>query len=197
MLCNWLHKFENVISQVVTLEIWNPMFKNIGNQLHAHGNWLLLCKTVIKLFGLVVIDYCLMVINYQRVKTLVKDFSLKISFGQIVLFNLLFKKIFLYLSWCFSWSSCISWVFSWIFTWILIEWLFDSWSLLESWSLSWVLILVLSLWHHQNKFGSFASTISSFLMMTNRKSREYMQVLFYRSLISFSPFLFEFMLNFF
>ena len=50
MLCNRLHKFENVLSQVVTLEIWNPAFKNIGNQLHAHGNRLLLCKIVIKLF---------------------------------------------------------------------------------------------------------------------------------------------------
>jgi len=56
MLCNRLHKFENVLSQVVTLEIWNPTFNNIGNRLHAHGNRLLLCKTVIKLFGLLVID---------------------------------------------------------------------------------------------------------------------------------------------
>jgi len=36
-----------------------------------------------------------MVIDYQRVKTLVKDFSLKNSFGQIVLFNLFFEKLFL------------------------------------------------------------------------------------------------------
>ena len=41
MLCNRLHKFENVLAQVVTLEIWNPTFKNIGNQLHEHGNRLL------------------------------------------------------------------------------------------------------------------------------------------------------------
>jgi len=96
MLCNRLHKFENILSQVVTLEIWNPMFKNIGNRLHAHGNRLLLCKTVIKLFGLLVIDYCLRVINYQRVKTLVKDFSLKNSFGKIMLFNIFFwKNIFI------------------------------------------------------------------------------------------------------
>jgi len=38
------------LSQVVTLEIWNSTFKNIGNRLHAHGNRLLLCKTIIKLF---------------------------------------------------------------------------------------------------------------------------------------------------
>ena len=50
MLCNWLHKFENILSQVVTLEIWISTLKNIGNQLHAHGNRLLLCKSVIKLF---------------------------------------------------------------------------------------------------------------------------------------------------
>ena len=92
MLCNQLHKFENALSQVVTLEIWNPTFKKIGNRLHAHGNRLLPCKTIIKLFGLLVIDYCLLVIDYQRVKTLVKDFSLKNSFGQIVLFNLFFWK---------------------------------------------------------------------------------------------------------
>jgi len=92
ILCNRLHKFENVLSQVVTLEIWNPTFKNIGNRLHAHGNWLLLCKSIWKECWLLVIDYCLQVINYQRVKLLVKDFSLKNSFGQIVLFNLFFWK---------------------------------------------------------------------------------------------------------
>ena len=79
-----------------------------------------------------------MIIDYQRVKTPAKGFSLKNSFRKTVLFNLFFEKFFLYLSWCFSWDSCISWVFSWIFTWILI--------------------LDLNLWHHQNKLGSFAST---------------------------------------
>ena len=135
MLCTRLHKFENVLSQVVTHEIWNPTFKNIGNRLHAHGNRLLLCKTVIKLFVLLVIDYCLLVIDYQRVKTLVKDFSLKNSFGQIVLLNLFFEKFFLYLFWCFSWGSCISWIFSWFFTWILIlDWM-TLWLLKLTWNL--------------------------------------------------------------
>jgi len=137
MLCTWLHKFENVLSQVVTFEIWNPTFKNINNRLPAHGNRLLLCKTLIKLFGLLVIDYCLLIIDFQRIKTLVKDFSLKNYFGQIVIFNLFFEKLFLYLSWCFSWGFCISWVFSWI------------------------LILDLSLWHHQNKLGKLCFHISS------------------------------------
>ena len=41
MLCNQLHKFENDLSQVVTIEIWNSTFKNISNRLHAHGNRLL------------------------------------------------------------------------------------------------------------------------------------------------------------
>ena len=48
MLCNRLHKFENVLSQVMTFEIWSPTFKNIGNRLHAQGNRLLLCKSVLK-----------------------------------------------------------------------------------------------------------------------------------------------------
>jgi len=104
-----------------------------------------------------VIDYCLLVIDYQRVKALVKDFSLKNSFGQIVLFNLFFEKFFSYLSWCFSWGSCISWVFSWIFTWILIL----DWMTLWFLKFAWILILDLSLWHHQNKLGSFASTIQT------------------------------------
>jgi len=79
-----------------------------------------------------------MVINYQRVKTLV--------------------KIFLYLSWCFSWGSCISWVFSWFFTWILIL----DWMTLWFLNLAWILILDLSFWHHQNKLGSFASILHTF-----------------------------------
>jgi len=94
-----------------------------------------------------------MVIDYQRVKTQVKDFSLKNYFGQIVLFNLFFEKFFLYLSWCFSWVSCISWVFTWI---LILDWM-TLWFL----KLAWILILDLSLWHHQNKLGSFASISST------------------------------------
>ena len=78
-----------------------------------------------------------MVIDCQRVKTLVKGFSLKNSFGQIVLFLFSFEKIFLYLSWCFSWSSCISWVFF-----LNLHLNLDSWLnyslILESWFLTWV-----------------------------------------------------------
>ena len=50
ILCNQLHYFENILSQVVTHEIWNSTSKNIGNRLRAHGNRLWHCKTVIKLF---------------------------------------------------------------------------------------------------------------------------------------------------
>jgi len=155
-LCNRLHYFENILSQVMSLEIWNSTFKNIGNRLHVHGNRLLLCKTVIKLFWASGNRLLPMVIDYQRVKTLVKDFSLKNSFGQIVLFNLFFEKFFLYLSWCFYWGSCISWVFSWIFTWIflisliLFEWIFNN------------------LWHHQNNLGSFVSTIINGNLTSNK-----------------------------
>jgi len=127
----------------VTLEIWNPTFKNIGNRLHAHGNRLLLCKTVIKLFVLLVIDYCLLVIDYQRVKTLVKDFSLKNSFGQIVLFNLFFLKKNLFYTYLDAFIEVLAYLES------SLE------SSLESWFLKlvWLLILDLSLWHHQNKLG--------------------------------------------
>ena len=50
----WL---ENVLSQVVTLAIWNLMFYNIGNRLHDYGNQLQLCKSVWKESWLLVIDY--------------------------------------------------------------------------------------------------------------------------------------------
>ena len=40
--------FENVLSLVVTLEIWNLTFYNIGNRLHDYGNRLQLCKSVLK-----------------------------------------------------------------------------------------------------------------------------------------------------
>jgi len=86
MLCNQLHKFENVLSQVVTLEIWNPTFRNIGNRLYAHGNRLLLCKSVWK-------ECWLLVIDYQRVKLLIKDFSLKNSLDQNFAIQY-FKKLF-------------------------------------------------------------------------------------------------------
>ena len=105
MLCNWLHKFENVLSQVMTHEIWNLTFKNIGNRLHAHGNRLLLCKIVIKLFGLLVIDYQ----GSNRLpesKNSGKDFSLKNYFGQIVIFNLFFEKFFYTCHTLISFGDC-------------------------------------------------------------------------------------------
>jgi len=135
---------------------------------------------------LLVIDYCFLVIDYQRVK--------------------LFGKRFFF----FKNSCAIQCFEKTLLILILIESSLDSWILslylnLESWSwfvkLSWLLIL----WNllHSWFFGiikiileDIVSTISPFLMMTILKSREYIQVLFYRSLISFSPFLFEFMINF-
>jgi len=126
------------------------MFKIIGNRLYAHGNRLLFCKSVWKECWLLIIDYCLLVIDYQRVKLLIKDFFLwKILLDKLCYSIFSFEKIFLYLSWCFSWRSCISWVFSWIFTLILnLDWT-TLWFLI----LAWHLILDLSLWHHQNKLG--------------------------------------------
>jgi len=125
MLCNRLHKFENVLSQVVTLEIWNPTFKNIDNRLHALGNRLLLCKIVIKLFGL-------LVINYQRVKSLVKDFSLEKLWYSI--FSLK-KYFYTYLD---AFLEVLAYLESSLESWFLIERLFDFWNLLESWFLTWV-----------------------------------------------------------
>ena len=131
MLCNRLHKFENVLSQVVTLEIWNSTFKNIGNRLHAHGNRLLLCKTIITLFR-ALLFYGNRLLESKKSSKIF--FFEKFFWTNCAIQSFLWKKIFLYLSWYFSWSSCISWVFSWI------------------------LILDLSLWNHQNKLGSFSST---------------------------------------
>jgi len=123
ILCNRLHKFENVLSQVVTLEIWNPTFKNIGNRL-------LLCKTVIKLFGLLVIDYCLLVTDYQSVKTLVKDFSLKKFFWTNFQFFFFWKNLFililmLFLKFLHILSLLLN-LDSSLESWFLIERLFDS-----------------------------------------------------------------------
>jgi len=96
ILCNRLHKFKNILSQVVTLEIWNLTLKNIGNWLHGHGNRLLLCKIVIKLFGLLVINYYLMVIDYQRVKTLIKRFFFeKFFWTNCAIQSFLWKNLFI------------------------------------------------------------------------------------------------------
>jgi len=136
-LCNRLHYFENILSQVVTLEIWNSTFKNIGNRLHTHGNRLLLCKTVIKLFWA----------SGNRLLSYGNQLSESKNSDK----RFFFEKFFLYLSWCFSWGSCISWVFTWIFliSLILFEWIFNN------------------LWHHQNNLGSFASTLLSKTLETN------------------------------
>jgi len=153
MLCNRLHKFENVLSQVVTLEIWNQTFKNIGNRLHAHGNRLLLCKTVIKLFGLLVIDYCFMVIDYQRVKNSGKRFFFeKLFWTNCAIQSFLWKNLFIFILMLFL-------KFLHILSLLLNLYLNLDWMTLWFLKLAWILILDLSLWHHQNKSGSFASTV--------------------------------------
>jgi len=86
-------------------------------------------------------------------------------------------------------SSLVSWILSlesWSWFLILETWFLNLWNLLNSWFFGIIKITL----------EGIASTISPFLMMANLKSRECIQVLFYRSLIPFSPFLFEFMLNF-
>jgi len=117
---NRLHYFENILSQVVTLEIWNSTFKNIGNRLHVHGNRLLLCKTIIKLFwasGNRLLPYGN---RLPESKNSGKRFFFEKFFWKNCVIQSFLWKILLYLSWCFSWGSCISWVFSWIFTWIFL-----------------------------------------------------------------------------
>jgi len=86
-----------------------------------------------------------MVIDYQRVKTLIKDFSLKNSFGQIVLFNIFFEKFFfiLILMLFLRLLHILSLLLNLLDSLILFEWIFNN------------------LWHHQNNLGSFASTESS------------------------------------
>jgi len=139
----WLLKFE--IST----------FKNIGNWLHAHGNRLLPCKLVWK-------ECWLLVIDYQRVKLLVKDFSLKNSLEQncVIQSFLLKKSFYTYLMLILKFLHILSlllnlhlnldsWFESWLFTWLLIL----DWTTLWFLILAWLLILYLSLWHHQNKLG--------------------------------------------
>jgi len=181
-LCNRLHKFENVLSQVVTLEIWNLNVQNIGNWLHAHGNRLLLCKSVWKECWLLEIDYCFLVIDYQRVKLLVKDFSLKNSLEQNCAIQsfLLKKSFYTYLDaflevlayldaflevLAYLESSLESLLESWFFTWILTlhltldSWLNDSLILktcFDSWFLTWVFGII------KINLESFASTNPSF-----------------------------------
>ena len=139
ILCNRLHNFENVSSQVVTLEIWNLNVQNIGNQLHVHGNRLLLCKLVWK-------ECWLLVIDYQRVKLLVRDFSLKNSLEQncaiqswknlFILILMLFLKFLHILSLLLNLHLNLdSSLESWLFTWILIL----------DWTTLWFLKLVLTL----------------------------------------------------
>jgi len=125
---------------------------------------------------LLVIDYYLLVINYQRVKLFGKRFC------ENFMCYLMFWKQNLVL--------------------ILIESSLDSWILsLESWNLkfdfwilnheTWNLILeslletLLNSWFFgiiKITLEDIASTISPFFMMTILKSRECIQVLFYRSL---------------
>ena len=70
-----------------------------------------------------------------------------------MLFKVLKKLFNTYLDWVFS-------LFLNLESWILILILY--WMTLWFLTLAWVLILDLSLWHHQNKIGSFASTKNAF-----------------------------------
>jgi len=151
----WLLKFE--IS----------MFKNIGNRLHAYGNRLLLCKSVWKECWLLVIDYCLLVIDYQRVKLLVKKFSLKNSLEQNCAIQsfLLKKSFYTYLVaflevLAYLESSLESWFFTWILT---LHLTLDSWlnvslilkTFFDSWFLTWVFGII------KINLENFASTLDS------------------------------------
>jgi len=147
MLCNWLHKFENVLSQVVTLEIWNSMFKNIGNRLHAHGNRLLLCKIVIKLFW----ASCNRLLPYGNRLPESKNSGKRFFFEK------------------FFWTNCDIQSFLWKILFILILMFFLKFlhilslllnlhlNLLDFFNLVWM-YLFKNLWHHQNNLGSFTST---------------------------------------
>ena len=86
-----------------------------------------------------------MVIDYQRVKTLVKDISWKILLDNFVLFNLFSEKFFLtYLDVFFRLLHILSLLLNLhlnlLDSLILFEWIFNN------------------IWHHQNNLGSFAST---------------------------------------
>jgi len=116
----------------------------------------------------------------------------------LVLLNVLENFLSTYLDWVFPcflnlefWILILIILESWFLkldSWILIleTWFLNLWILLDSWFFGIIKITL----------EDIASTISPFLMMTILKLRECIQFLFYRSLIPFSPFLFEFVLNF-
>ena len=147
ILCNRLHYFENILSHVVTLEIWNSTFKNIGNLLHAHGNRLLLCKTVIKLFWT----------SGNRSLPYGNRLPESKNSGK----RFFFEKLF--------WTNCAIQSFLWKILFILILMFFLKFlhilSLLLNLHLNLLDSLILfewifnNLWRHQNNLGSFASTI--------------------------------------
>jgi len=146
MLCNRLNKFKNVLSQIVTLEIWNSMFKNISNWLYSHGNRLLLCKSIIKLFWA----------SGNRLRPSSNRLSESKNFCK----RFFFEKLF--------WTNCTIQSFLWKILFILILMLFLRFlhilslllnlhlNLLDS--LIWFEWIFNNLWHHQNTLGSFAST---------------------------------------
>ena len=191
MLCNRLHKFENILSQGVTLEIWISMFKNIGNRLHAHGNRLLLCKSIIKLFWA----------SGNRLRPSGNRLPESKNSGKRFFFE------------NFFWTNCAIQSFLWKILFILILMFFLRFLHILSLLLNLALELSLLLNLHLNLldffnlvwkiFGIIKIILEALLLQSPPfwwwqilKSREYMQYLIYRSLISFSPFLFEFMLNF-
>jgi len=151
--------------------------KNIGNQLHAHGNWLQLCKIVIKLFGLLVIDCCLMVIDYQRVKNSGKRFFFEKFFwtNYVIQSFLLKKSFYTYLDAFLEVLAYIeSSLKSSLESWFLIEWFFDSWNLFDSWFFTWVFGII------KINFESFASTKTTKLRFM-RMLKDFFDIIIYFS----------------
>jgi len=136
MLCNRLHKFENVLPQVVTLEIWNSTFKNIGNELHAHGNRLLLCKSVLKLFWASGNRLLLSGNRLPESKNSGKRFFFeKFFWKNCAIQSFLWKILFILI---LRFLHILSLLLNLLDFFNLFECIFDSWNLLESWFLTWV-----------------------------------------------------------
>ena len=98
-----------------------------------------------KEWWLLVIDYCLLVIDYQREKLFGKRFFFEKFFWTKLCYSIFWKTLLILILIESSLDSLLE-------SWILIERLFDSWNLFDAWFLTWVFGII------KINLESFAST---------------------------------------